>query len=230
MSKSDKQDIILAELQALRKQVADLMSTQASSKPARKQAKPKDPNAPPKPPTDWNVFLGVVREALKGAGKPSGVHVMQYASHLKNTFSDAYSWDVKDIVAGYAAWDPPEPKPKADKPKVEGEAKPKRTLTPEHIAAMQEGKKRAAEARKHAEEASKAAEVEVVEDKPSKPMAKDANASALIPLPWKGKRMLMDKASNGVWLRNPDGSKGEWQGVLSADKKSLDNSVAEPNE
>jgi hypothetical protein len=224
---NDKQDMILAELMALRKQVADLMGS-ASSKPARKPAKPKDPNAPPKAPSDWNVFLGVVRQAFKDANKPLGTHAMAYASYLKNTYPDAYSWDAESIVAEHASWVPPEPKPKAEKPVAEDgdKPKPKRTLTPEHIAAMQAGKKKAAEARKAVEDASKAAEVEVVADKPPAPVV--ADASGLSPLPWKGKRMLLDKASGGVWLRNPDGSRGEWQGILSADKKTLDNSVAEP--
>ena len=227
---NDKQDMILAELMALRKQVADLMGS-ASSKPARKPAKPKDPNAPPKAPSDWNVFLGVVRQAFKDANKPLGTHAMAYASYLKNTYPDAYSWDAESIVAEHASWVPPEPKPKpkADKPVAAAEdgdkPKPKRTLTPEHIAAMQAGKKKAAEARKAVEAASKAAEVEVVADKPPAPAV---DASGLVPFPWKGKRLLLDKARGGCWLKNPDGSRGDWFGILSADKKSIDNSAAEP--
>lgn len=229
---------ILAELQSLRKEVSDLKGSQASSKPGRKSTpKPKDPNAPPKPPNSWIVFSGKVRKALADAKLPAGIQAQQFASHLKNTYEDAYDWDADAIVAAHADWTPPPPKPKEAKPEG-ADPKPKRTITPEHLAKMQAGRKAAAEARKAAEDASKAAQsvAPVVDASPPSPKVASPppSPSKLMPFPFKGKRLLLDPSTNGTWLRGPDNEdgtpqKGAWHGILSADRKSVDTSAADPN-
>ena len=232
---------ILDEVVALRKEVADLKSAKAPMGSAPKTRKPRDPDAPPKAPNAWIIFTGKVRTVLKEAGLPAGKECQQFASHLKATVPNAYEMDEADILAEHPKWTPPPPKPKEDKEEAEEpKPKPKRTLSDEQKAKMAAGRKAAAERRK-AEAAAKAAEdgeaeeleEEAEEAKPPSPKAKAPPAAPkadLKPFPFKGKKMLLDPTTNGVWLKEEDGSKGAWQGVLSKDKKSIDASVEEPEE
>jgi hypothetical protein len=231
---------LLAEIQALRKDVADLKGAQASSKPARKTStsKTSDPDAPRKPraPTSWDTFRAKVQAALKEGGLTA--NAMSYASYLKNTYDDAYSWDNEAIISAFADYTPPDPKPRKPKDEAadaEAEPKPKakRTITPEHLAKMQAGRKAAAEARKAAEAATKAAESEPEPEASPKPPTPKPSAK-LTPLPFRGKRLVWDPATNGTWLRGPDAddgslTKGAWFGILGADKKSVDTSAADPS-
>lgn len=234
---------ILDEVVALRKEVQELKSTAKTSKgsgASKAPRKPKDPNAPPKPPNAWIVFTGVVRDALTSAGLPAGKQAQQYASHLKDKFPTAYEMSSEAILAEHASWTPPAAKPKAkdDKEKPvessEPKAKPARKpLSEEHKAAMAAGRKAAAE-RKKLEAAAKATEA-VPEAKAEMPMPKAvdppaAPSSELKNWPFKGKRCLLDPETNGLWLRNADGTKGTWQGVLSENKKDIDTSIPNPDE
>jgi hypothetical protein len=163
---------------------------------------------------------------------------MSYASYLKNTYDDAYSWDNEAIISAFADYTPPDPKPRKPKDEAadaEAEPKPKakRTITPEHLAKMQAGRKAAAEARKAAEAATKAAESEPEPEASPKPPTPKPSAK-LTPLPFRGKRLVWDPATNGTWLRGPDAddgslTKGAWFGILGADKKSVDTSAADPS-
>jgi hypothetical protein len=233
---------LLAEIQALRKDVADLKGTQASSKPARKTStsKTSDPDAPRKPraPTSWDTFRAKVQAALKEGGLTA--NAMSYASYLKTTYEDAYTWDNEAIISTFAEYTPPPPKPRKPKDEAEAEAateskpKPKRTLTPEHLAKMQAGRKAAAEARKATEAASKAAESHSEPEASPKPPPKPAATTKLTPLPFRGKRLAWDPATNHTWLRGPDAddgslTRGAWFGILSADKKSVDTSIPDPS-
>jgi hypothetical protein len=237
---------ILDEVVALRKEVQELKSTAKTSKgsgASKAPKKPKDPNAPPKAPNTWIVFTGKVRDALTSAGKPAGKQAQQFASHLKAKFPEAYEMTEEAILAEHATWTPPPAKPKEekeDKPAESSEPKPKAARKPmsEEKKAEAAAKRKATIERKKAE----AAAAKVVEEKPAEPAPKaevpmpkaveppKAPASDLKPFPFKGKKCLLDTETNGLWLRNQDGSKGKWQGVLSEDKKSLDASIPEPSD
>lgn len=228
---------ILDEVIALRKEVQELKNTTKTSKgsgASKAPRKPNDPNALPKPPNAWIVFTGVVRDALTSAGKPAGKQAQQYASHLKEKFPSAYEMDTEAILAEHDSWTPPPPKPKAEKVAESSEEKPKparKPLTEDHKAAMAVGRKAAAE-RKKAEAAAKAIEEKAPEPKAEMPKAKAVTPPKppTKPFPHKGKKCLLDAETNGLWLRNDDGSKGKWLGVLSADKKNVDASVPNPDE
>lgn len=239
---------LLDEVVALRKEIAELKSTKTSmGSGASKARKPRDPDAPKKAPNAWILFTGRVREALKAAGKPAGKEAQQFASHLKNSLPEgaAYELTAEEIMAEHPSWVPPPPKPKEEKEEAEEEAKPKpkKVYSPEEkaalVARLQAGKKAKAAARKAAEEAAKAAdEGEVEEDEaeaelseaevPSPKAAPPPPApKALKPLPYKGKRLLLDPETNGTWERNEDGSKGKWMGLWDPKAKSINAAAAE---
>lgn len=242
------QTSVLAELQALRQDLAELKGNQASSKPARKSStkasKGSDPaekkERKPRAPTSWDAFRAKVQGALQEGNLKA--NAMSYAKHLKDTFgTEAYEWDNEAIISAFSDYTPPEPKAKpkpteAEAKPTEGEAKPKRTLTPEHVAKMQAG----AAAKRARDKAEKEATQATAEPKATAPATIAVRPppvptpSALRPLPWKGKQLVWDPASNGTWLRGDkadDGSytKGAWYGRLSADKKSLDTDASDPD-
>lgn len=231
---------ILDEVVALRKEVQELKSTTKTSKGSgvsKAPRKQKDPNAPTKPPNAWIVFTGIVRDALTSAGLPAGKQAQQYAKHLKEKFPSAYEMESEAILAEHANWTPPPPKPKEEKVAESSEEKPKATrkpLTEDHKAALAAGRKAAAE-RKKAEAAAKPIEEKAPEPKAEMPKAKavtppKAPQTVLKAFPFKGKKCLLDTETNGLWERNADSSKGKWLGLLSADKKTLDASVPNPDE
>jgi hypothetical protein len=223
MNTTDFEAKVMAELAEIKNLLAN-KGTSTPSMKEKKARKPRDPDAPPNP---WIVFTGRVRAALKAAGKPAGKECQQFASFLKAEFKeDAYTMEDSEILAAHADWTPPPPKPKdtAEEDtaaKSEPEEKPKRKgkpLTEEHKAKMAEGRRIAAE-RKKAEKAAAAAaktedaeEAEEVEEaSPPKPVKP---APTLKTLPFNKKILLHDPVGNGAWLKNKDGSKGEWQGIL----------------
>jgi hypothetical protein len=235
---------LLAALEGLRKEVADLKGAQASSKPARKSSTPKTSDTPRKPrePTSWDTFRAKVQAALTEGGLKA--NAMSYASHLKNTYEDAYTWDTEAIIAAFPDYTPPEPKPRKPKSKPEdedeGEAedkpkKPRKPMTPEHKAKLQAGAA-AYRARLKAEKEAAQADAEPeASPKAASPKAPSPKAAPvkLTPLPFRGKRLVWDPATNGTWLRGPDAedgscTKGAWFGILGADKKSMDTNAPEP--
>ncbi len=249
MSVNDFQSKVLSELAAIRDMIASAKPSSSSDGKAKKERKPRDPNAKP---NDWIVFTSRVRAALIAAGKPAGKECQQFASFLKNEHENAYAMPDDEIVAAREGWSAPAPKPKADssdsKPESESEAKPKpkRTLSDEQKAKMAAGRKAAAERKKAEKEASQVESAEVpapvpapapepkVQSKsaPPQPVAKAESkpAPALRALPFKGKKYMWDPESNGLWLQNKDGTKGEWAGVLSSDRKSIDSSAPNPED
>lgn len=242
MASNSKQILsdLLNEVVALRKEIAELKSSKPSmGAGASKARKSKDPDAPKKAPNAWILFTGRVREALKAAGKPAGKEAQQFASHLKNAFPDgvAYEMTAEQIMAEHPAWVPPPPKPKEEKEaEEEPKPKPKRVLSDEQKAKMAEGRRKAAAARKAAEAKAKATEEEAEEEEdgfseaevPSPKAAPPPPApKALKPLPYKGKRLLLDPETNGTWERNEDGSKGKWFGLWDPKAKSINAAAAE---
>jgi hypothetical protein len=225
MNINDFQAKVMAELAEIKNLLANVGTSTPSMK-EKKARKPRDPDAPPNP---WIVFTGRVRTALKAAGKPAGKECQQFASYLKTEFKeDAYSMEDSEILAAHADWTPPPPKPKADaeeapsKSEPEEKPKPKRVLSEEQKAKMAAGRKAAAERRKAEKEAATASAVDAVVPPPAPapaPKTAPKTTSTLKPLPFKGKKMLWDPENNGVWLKNDDGSKGAWQGVLEGSGK-----------
>lgn len=232
---------LLAALEGLRKEVAELKGAQASSKPARKSSTTTtDTPRKPRAPTSWDTFRAKVQAALSEADLKA--NAMSYASHLKNTYEDAYSWDNEAIIAAFPDYTPPEPKlrkPKS-KPDTEAEAesgdkpkKPRKPMSPEHKAKLQAGAAAYRARIKAEKEAAQASQSDAEpEASPKAPSPKPAPVK-LTPLPFRGKRLVWDPATNGTWLRGPDGddgslTKGAWFGVLGADKKSVDTNAPEP--
>lgn len=234
---------LLAALEGLRKEVAELKGAQASSKPARKSSTPSASSDPekkerkPREPTSWDTFRAKVQAALSEGGLKA--NAMSYASHLKNTYEDAYTWDTDAIIAAFPDYTPPEPKPRKPKSKseddeAEAEAKPKKPrkpMTEEHKAKLQAGAAAYRARLKAEKEAAQASQAEA-EASPKASSPKPAPVK-LTPLPFRGKRLVWDPATNGTWIRGPDAddgslTKGAWFGILGADKKSVDTNASDP--
>jgi hypothetical protein len=228
-SKSITLEAILNEVTLVRKQVEELMARQAPKGSAKAKApKEVDPDAPKKAPNAWILFTGRVRAVLKENGLPAGKEAQQYASFLKNTYPDAYEMAPEDILEHHSEWTPPPPKPKEEaEEEAKPKEKPKRTLSDEHKAKMAAGRKAAAERRK-AETAAKEAEAalealegvvkEAAVPSPKAAPPPKAPAKALKPVPFKGKKLLMDEATGGCW-ENKEGVKGKWLGVMEGTGK-----------
>lgn len=152
---------IMAQLAEIR---AILSNTNSS--PSMKEKKPRKPKNPDAPKSDWIVFTGKVRAALKEAELPAGKEAQQFASHLKTEFPDAYNMDESEMLAAHKGWTP---KPKEEKKEDQEEEKkgkkgkkeektaatevpkPKpvrKPLSEEHKAKLAAGRKAAAEKKK----------------------------------------------------------------------------------
>lgn len=240
MNINDFQTKVLSELSEIRK---ILESTPVSDSPVKvkRERKPRDPNAKP---NDWITFTSRVRNALKAADLPAGKECQQFASYLKTNYPDAYTMADEEIVDARSGWTAPPAKPKeasdAKVPPAESAAKPKRTLSDEQKAKMAAGRKAAAERKKAEKEAANTEVAPAPVDKKEAPApapapvpvpapVKKEASSTLRPLPIKGKKYLWDTETNGLW-HNKDGAKGDWAGVLSSDRKSIDSSVPNPDE
>jgi hypothetical protein len=244
MNVTEFQNKVLAELTTIREM---LSSSSMKEKKEKKERKPRDPDAAPNP---WIVFTGRVRDILKAAGHPAGKECQQFASHLKSSHPDAYNMSDEEIRTSRSDWEAPEPKPKSTVPtktktktntkstestKTEPVAalvdedgvpvaKPKRVMTEEQKAKMAAGRKAAAERKK-----ADAAPVPAPAPAPAPVPAPVPVEKKLRPFPYKGKKLLWDTETNGTWLKNEDGSKGDWFGLLSEDRKSVDIKAANPD-
>lgn len=232
-SNSNNVAALLEKVAALESKVDELLTlTKAPSGSKGKKAQA-GKEAKPRAPSSWNLFVKRVTEVLKAEDQPT-TGILFFCSHLKTSHEAYGDLEDEDILAERASWTPPEAKPKAAKPKAEsdGEAKPKpkRVLSEEQKAKMAAGRKAAAERRKAeaaAKEADNAEDVAEVAVVPKPKAAEPPKADSLKRMPYKGKVYLMDEATRGMWLRNEDGSKGDWKGVLGKDGK-LDASAVEP--
>lgn len=123
-------------------------------------------------------------------------------------------------------------------------AKPKRVLSPEHLAKMAAGRKAAAERRKAEKAVSEASEEEkpkpkrTLSDEQKAKMAAGRKAAAerrkaekedvdstLVPKSVKGKKVLWDSETGACYKRVGESEKGEYLGVLK--DGAIDTSVAE---
>jgi hypothetical protein len=200
MNITELQAKILSELSEIRKQLS-APSTKGQEKKEKKEKKPRDPNAKP---NDWIVFTGRVRTILKENEFPAGKECQKFASHLKNGSTDAYSMSNEDILAARASWTPEEP--------VEKVEKTEKTEKTEKKAVVRKAAKKTVP----------------VTDAIPPPEPVVVASRTLRPLPLKGKKYLWDTESNGLWTLGPDNSKGDWVGVLSADRKTIDTTVSSP--
>lgn len=92
-----------AQLVGLRKQLGD-----AGGGKAKKERKPRDPDAPKREPNEWIKFTLRVDAALKAAeqGFKRVAEGKQFAAHLKS--QKAYAeWTDEEILAQRATWTPP---------------------------------------------------------------------------------------------------------------------------
>lgn len=235
MTITEFQQKVLTELATIREHLSTYAnSSDSSMKKQKKERKPRDPNAKP---NDWIIFTGRVRSVLKDAGLAAGKECQQFASFLKNNHTDAYQMSDKAILDARSDWTAPPPKPKEEKEEVadeETKPKPKRTLSDEQKAKMAAGRKAAAERKKAEKQAETVEDIEDVAA-PAPPAAAVAAPPVpvekkLRPLPFKGKKYLWDPETNGLWKMEADSSKGEWAGVLSKDRKSIDSSASNPDD
>lgn len=223
---------LLEKVAALESKVDELLTLNKAPSGSKGKKAQEGKEAKPRAPSSWNLFVKRVTDVLKADGQPT-TGILFFCSHLKASHEAYGDLEDEDILMERASWTPPEAKPKADKPKPEsdGEAKPKakRVLSEEQKAKMAAGRKAAAE-RKKAEKAAEAAAKEASDAEvaavPKPKAAEPPKADGLKRWPYKGKVYLKDEATGGMWVRNADGTKGEWAGVMGKDGK-LDASVAE---
>ena len=226
---------LLKKVAAMESKIDELLTLYKASMESKGEKVTDAKERKPRAPSSWNLFVKRVTEVLRANELPT-TGILYFCSHLKASCEEYGEMQDEDILAEHSSWTPPEAKPKAAKPKEDKPKgdKPKRTISEEHKAALAAGRKAAA-ARLKAEKAAKAAakeagepEAEEAEEAPEpEPEAKVEVVEPLVPTPFKGKRYLMDKATRGMWLKNADGSKGKWAGVLNKEGTSLDASAKE---
>jgi hypothetical protein len=233
------------------------LSLNASSEPLKasgktKEKKPRKPRNPDAKPNKWILFTQRVRAVLVAAGHKLGLEATLFSASLKNKNSDLDSWSDEAILTEFTSFEVPvisrEPKKKAPKAKdaaseqSDSESKPqkpKKVLSAEHKAALQEGKKKKAAERKAAAasgsaEASPSASPKVApKAAPKAPAPAPAPAAAAPGSEWKkltmkGKALLWNPSNNYAYYREEDGSQGDWAGIVNIEKKTLDTSAPEP--
>ena len=214
----------------------------------KKARKPRDPDAKP---NGWILFTSRVRSVLSESGSKLGVEATQFCSSLKTKNADLDSWTAEAILTEFSSWEKPEVSKQtaagkskgrkgsnasaesaaaaSDEPKPE---KPKKVLSPEHLAAMAEGRKKKAAEKKAAASAPSSA--------PASPTPKvsaptSATAAPAADSEWKrfvlkGKAYLWNPSNNHTYFREEDGSQGDWAGIFNPANKSIDASIPEPME
>ena len=167
MATTSETSKILSAISELKSQIAALEAKMGSlaltpepsaAKTAKAAKKPRDPEAPKRPKTEWILFTERVRSLLVANGYSGGAEVQQFCSHLKEE-QDMYKWNDESILASRKLWTAPEKKPRAPKSvaSVESDSekkpkadKPKKVLSPEHLAKLAEGRARKAAEKKAA--------------------------------------------------------------------------------
>ena len=143
---------ILSAISELKGQIAALeakmgslaLTPERSAAKSKAAKKPRYPEAPKRTPTEWILVTN---------GYSVGASVQQFCSHLKEE-QDMYKWNDESILASRKLWTVPELKPRAPKSvasvESESEKKPKKVLSPEHLAKLAEGRARKAAEKKAA--------------------------------------------------------------------------------
>lgn len=212
----------------------------------KKARKPRDPDAKP---NSWILFTSRVRSVLSESGNKLGVEATQFCSSLKAKNADLDSWTAEAILTEFTSWEKPEISKQAAAGKSKGRKgsnasaesaaaaeakpeKPKKVLSPEHLAAMAEGRKKKAAEKKAATSApsSAPASPEPKVSAPAPAAAAPAADSEWKKFILKGKSYLWNPSNNYTYFREEDGSQGEWAGIFNPANKSIDSSVPEPME
>jgi hypothetical protein len=215
---------ILNTIHTLRAQLDTLEARLKGKKavlPPREEAAPKPKRAASEGQMAWIAFVKEVQADMQASG---WTHP---ETGKAATYKDAMSEASKRRAADPNA-PKPKPKPKAKDEASDGEDKPKKPrppMTEEHKAKLLAGAA-AARARKKAEkEAANALKIDI----PPVPedIAEDEEP-ALERLPLKGKQYLRDPATNGLWLRTAEGTKGDWAGVYDPKTRTINTEIEEP--
>jgi hypothetical protein len=226
--------------------VAELLQLLQERLPQPLQAKKekKDPEAPKKEVSAgvaaWNVFVGEVLEELKKEGwthpetgkavtrkdamaeaskrKAEGNAEYAAASAARRAKRDEQLAKKAVAPSSSAAASP-------EKPSVAVVVeKPKKVLSPEHLAKMQAAAKAAREAKK----ASVPAPVEA--KPPTAPAAKEEQEEEWIRKTISGKKHLWNPSNNHCYRCEADGSQGDWAGLYDPKTSKINDSVEEPTE
>ena len=210
-------ELTVAELQQL------LQGLSVSQPQSPKKAK-KDPSAPKKEVSAgvaaWNAYVTEVKEelgctrkeAMAEASKRRAAGDAEYAAA-----SEARRAKRDEQLAKKAGSVPPSP----EKPAAASPEKPKKVLSPEHLAKMQAAAKAS---RLKREEAKKAAAPAPKAPEP------EAEAEEWIRKSISGKKHLWNPSNNHCYRCEADGSQGEWAGLYDPKTGKIDDSVEEPVE
>jgi hypothetical protein len=212
-----------------------------------KVKKVKDPNAPKKEVSAgvaaWNAVVAEVLEDMKASGwthpetgKPvTRKDAMAEASKRKAADDPEYAAKAearKQKRDSRKNSDASEHKEAAEEASKEA-AKPKKVLSPEHLANMKAGR----EAKKAAAEPALVPVPVVPAPSPKKakvvPKAEHAPAPADEKEEWirktiSGKKYLWNPSNNHCYRLEADGSQGDWAGLYDPKKSKIDDSVEEP--
>ena len=251
--------LTVAELVQILNEHAPSIPSQKVTK-SGKVKKVKDPNVPKKAVSEgvaaWNAVVAEVLEDMKASGwthpetgKPvTRKDAMAEASKRKAADDPEYAAKAearKQKRDSRKNSDASEHKEAAEEATKEAEKaeKPKKVLSPEHLAKMKAGR-----------EAKKAAEAAVVPTAPvpppSSPVASPTKKKAAKAAPvvsttkdeesepeeeWIRKmidkmKYLWNPANNHCYRCEADGSQGEWAGLYDPKKSKIDTTVAEPSE
>jgi len=223
-------------------ELLQLLQSLSAAQPAKSQKATKDPDAPKKEVSAgvaaWNLFVGEVLEELKAegwthpeTGKPATrKDAMAEASKRKAEGNADYAAasaarrakrDEQLAKKAAPASAPAKPAPAPPSPEKE---KPKKVLSPEHLAKMQAAAKAAREAKK----ASAAKPAPVAAAPPSPPPVEEEEE--WIRKTISGKKHLWNPSNNHCYRCEADGSQGDWAGLYNPKTQKIDDSVEEPQD
>ena len=221
-----------------------LQGRSAALPQAKSQKAKKDPEAPKKEVSAgvaaWNVFVGEVLEELKAegwthpeTGKPvTRKDAMAEASKRKAEGNAEYAAAAAarrakrdEQLSKKAESAPASPEKAAPSSPVAD--KPKKVLSPEHLAKMQAAAKASREAKKAAAPASAAKPAPVAAVPPPAPAAEEEE---WIRKTISGKKHLWNPSNNHCYRCEADGSQGDWAGLYNPKTQKIDDSVEEPQE
>jgi len=215
--------------------VAELQQLLQSLSVAKSQKAKKDPAAPKKEVSAgvaaWNAYVTEVKEelgctrkeAMLEASKRKAAGDADYAAASAARRAKRDEQLAKKVAPASVPSSPEKPAPaSAEKEKPSAE-RPKKVLSPEHLAKMQAAAKAAREAKKAAAAPAPA------------PVAKAPEPEAEAEEEWirktiSGKKHLWNPANNHCYRCEADGSQGEWAGLYNPKTQKIDDSVEEPVE
>jgi len=226
-------------------ELLQLLQSLSVAQPTKSQKAKKDPDAPKKEVSAgvaaWNLFVGEVLEELKAegwthpeTGKPvTRKDAMAEASKRKAEGNADYAAASaarrakrdEQLAKKAAPASPAKPAPAPPSPEKE---KPKKVLSPEHLAKMQAAAKASRLKREEAKKASAAKPAPVAAAPPSPPPVEEEEE--WIRKTISGKKHLWNPSNNHCYRCEADGSQGEWAGLYNPKTQKIDDSVEEPQD